>query len=306
MDLQQLENIIAIERERSISKAAQRLFLTQSALNQQLLKLEKELGTPLFERRKSGMVPTFAGRIYLNTAHRIVDMRNETYKIIHDISEETVGEISVAYTPESGSRMFSAVYPIFHTKYPDVTFHIQEARVKKMEAMLLSHEVNIAFISYYESCRHPDLEYLDMVSEYMVLGLPTSHPLAYLGGKDSWQVLPLLDLALLRRQAFVMLSKETRMRDMIDAAFQHAGFQPSVLFESISTHTVINMVKQQIAPAFFPQSYVDPHAPMVYFTVLPRQRWILSSAFLKGTYLTKPEKYFIALAMDYVRGQITP
>ena len=48
MDLRQIENIIAIEQEQSIFRAAEKLFLTQSELNQQLLKLEKELGTPLF------------------------------------------------------------------------------------------------------------------------------------------------------------------------------------------------------------------------------------------------------------------
>ena len=78
MDIRQIEYIIAIEQEQSISKAAEKLFLTQSALNQQLLKLEKELGTPLFERRKHTMIPTYAGRIYLNTAHRMVDMKQET------------------------------------------------------------------------------------------------------------------------------------------------------------------------------------------------------------------------------------
>ena len=83
---------------------------------------------------------------------------------------------------------------------------------------------------------------------------------------------------------------------MIDHAFAYAGFHPKVLFESISTHTVLNMVREQIAPAFFPQSYVDPSAPMVYFTVAPAERWTRSVAFLKGSYLTRPEKYFIALA----------
>ena len=101
-----------------------------------------------------------------------------------------------------------------------------------------------------------------------------------------------------------MLSKETRMRDMIDHAFAYAGFHPKVLFESISTHTVLNMVREQIAPAFFPQSYVDPSAPMVYFTVAPAERWTRSVAVLKGSYLTRPEKYFIALGTDHTRGRL--
>ncbi len=226
MDIHQIENIIAIEREQSILKASQKLFLTQSALNQQLLRLEKELGTRLFERRKTGMIPTFAGRIYLATAHQMVDMKKETYKIIHDISEEDSGEISLAYTPERGSLMFSYVYPVFHQKYPNVTFRIQEARVKKMEQLLLKKEVTLAGLTYSGSFKNPDLEYLDMAEELMVLGLPKSHPLAYLAGERSWETFPQLDLKLLRNECFTLISKETRMRDMINLAFEQAAFIP--------------------------------------------------------------------------------
>ena len=62
MDLRQIENIIAIEQEQSISRAAEKLFLTQSALNQQLLKLEKELGLQLFDRNKHFLRPTSCRR----------------------------------------------------------------------------------------------------------------------------------------------------------------------------------------------------------------------------------------------------
>ena len=141
MDLRQIEYIIAIEQEESISKAAEKLFITQSALNQQLLKLEKELGMPLFERKKRQMIPTVAGRIYLATAHQMIDMKEETYKIIHDIADETVGEIALAYTPERGSMMFSDLYPVFHKRYPGITFRIHEARIKKMEQLLLQKEI---------------------------------------------------------------------------------------------------------------------------------------------------------------------
>ena len=304
MDTKQIEYILKIAEENNITKAAEKLFITQSALNQQLLKLEKELGTPLFERRKHSMIPTFAGRIYLTTAHKMVDMKKETYKIISDISEENLGEIAVAYTPETGAAMFSKVYPVFHRKYPNITFHIYEERVKKMEQLVLKNEVHFAFVTYAEGVRHPDLDYLDMDSEYMVLGLPITHPLAHLAGKNSHETLPRIDLTLLKDESFILLSKETRMRDMIDQAFTHAGFHPKVLFESVSTHTVINMLTEQIAPAFFPQSYVDASAPIVYFTVDPNQRWSRSVAFLKGCYFTRPEKYFIALCTDYMRSRL--
>lgn len=248
------------------------------------------------------MIPTFAGRIYLSTAHQMIDMKRETYKIIHDISGERCGEISVAYTPERGSLMFSCIYPIFHARYPDVTFRIREARVKKMEQLLLQKEVTMASLTYYGNYKNAALEYLDMDEELMVLGLPMSHPLARLAGDRSFEPFPVIDLKLLKEESFTLISKETRMRDMVDLVFEKAGFRPNILFESASTQTVVNMVKQQICPAFFPQSYVDPSAPIAYFTVSPRQTWMRCMAFLKGCYLTKPEKYFIELATRYTKG----
>lgn len=305
MDLRQIENILAIEQEGSISRAAEKLFLTQSALNQQLLKLEKELGTPLFERRKHSMIPTFAGRIYLTTARQMADMKKETYKIIRDITEEKYGEISLAYTPEMGSAMFSAVYPIFHSRYPNITFRIHEARVKKMEQLLFNKEVSFACIAYYDAVKNPELEYMDMNEELMLLGIPRSHPLAAQTAPTPDEPFPLFDLTLLKNDSFVLCGKETRMRDMIDLAFHHAGFRPRALFESVSTKTIFTMVKNQIAPGFFPQSYADPSAPIAYFSVQPQRTWMRGVAMLKGTYLTEPEKYFIQLATEHTSGRST-
>lgn len=302
MDLRLMEHMIAIEQEQSISKAAEKLFLTQSALNQQLLRLEKELKTQLFERRKHSMTPTFAGRIYLATAHRMVDMKQETYKIIYDIGEETAGEISVAYTPERGSIMFSHVFPHFRKKYPNVTFRIYEARVKKMEQLLLRKEASLACLTYSGNLKNPELEYSDMAEELMVMGLPSSHPLAYLAGEKSWERFPEIDLRLLKDEFFCLISRETKMRDMINQSFELAGFQPQILFESTSTLTAVNMVKKQVCASFFPQSYAEEDASMVYFSVPPRQSWMRCVAFLKGSYLTKPEKYFIKLATMYTQG----
>lgn len=171
-----------------------------------------------------------------------------------------------------------------------------------MEQMILQKEVTMASLTYFGNQKNPFLEYVDMGEELMVLGLPVSHPLAHLAGDDSFRTFPEIDLKLLREDSFTLISRETRMRDMIDRAFEEAGFRPRILFESVSTRTVVNMVRQQICPAFFPQSYVEPEAPIAYFSVRPRQTWMRCMAYLKGCYLTKPEKYYIELATRYVQG----
>jgi len=214
------------------------------------------------------------------------------------------GEISLAYSPEQGSLMFSNVYPIFHAAYPEITFRIAEARVKKMEQLLLQKEVTLACLAYFGNHKNPAIEYNEMEEEFIVLGLPISHPLASLSGERSYDTLPSIDLTLLEEDSFALIARDSRMRDLVDELFERAGFIPNILFESASTQTVFNMVKQQICPAFFPQSYVDPDAPIAYFTVPPRDTWVRTIAYLKGSYLTKPEKYFMSLAIDYVKGTL--
>lgn len=294
MEIKQITYMMTIAEEGSISKAAEKLYMTQSALNQQLLKLERELGVELFARTGRGVTPTYAGRVYLESAGKIKGIRDETYKILHDISNIKRGEISIAYTPERGSRMFSRVYPEFHKLYPEITFRIYEARIKRMEQLLERRQVSIAFLGYFET-PNPLFTYHCTMNEYMVLALPATHPLAYLAGERSWETLPEIDLRLLEHDYFVLLTHETLMRYMCDKAFQRAGFTPKCLFESTSSMTVVNMVRNQVGPGFFPQAYVEPDAPMVYFSVGKDMTWNLSAATYRSAYLNKAERDLIDL-----------
>ncbi len=299
MDLKQIENIIAIEQEQSISRAAEKLFITQSALNQQLLKLEKELGVSLFERKKRQMIPTVAGRIYLATAHQMISMKEETYKIIRDIADETMGTISLAYTPERGSLVFSEIYPLFHKRYPNIAFRIHEARIKKMEQLLLQKEVTLAWIAHTTANQHPDLEYLGFATEYQVMAMPSDHPLAWHAGKDSWKTLPSLDLSLVSQESFVLPTRDTLSRELADLTFSYNKVRPNVIFETGNNRTMMNMVRQRICLAFLPQSYAQPDPDLVFFSIPPHPVWHRGMAYLKGTYLSKPEKYLIELLRQY-------
>lgn len=295
MDLRQIEYIITIEQEQSISKAATKLYITQSALNQQLLKLEKELGTPLFERKKHTMIPTYAGRIYLETAHKMIELKESTYKVIHDISNENNGEIRVAFTPEKGALMFTDVYPVFHARYPDIRFRIQEARVMGMEKLVLNKEVSFAISTTAPGLTDPQLRYTDLVTEKIYLIVPTSNPLSALAGSKSWENPQPIDLKHFEDYPFVLPSRETRLRQLVDRMQKANNMHIQPLFETSSTGTVIRMVENQLCNGFVPQSYVVPNESLVYFLPQPEEYWNRSIITLPDTYLTKAEQYFIEL-----------
>ena len=130
MDTRQMEYIIQISEERSITKAAEKLFITQSALNQQLQKLEKELGLPLFVRTRSDWHLTPAGEIYVNTARQILNLKKDAYSQIQDLKESGNRRISLGLIPERGVNMFTAIYPEFHRKFPDIRIEPVECNVR--------------------------------------------------------------------------------------------------------------------------------------------------------------------------------
>ena len=252
------------------------------------------------------MIPTYAGKIYLSAARKIIEIRRQTYKIIRDISLEKVGEILIAVTPEQSAMMFTEIYGDFHRTWPNVRLEIHEARNQEMEQKLSRGEVDLIHASFTDESRNPDFEYDIVAKEHIVLALPSSHKLAHMAGENSHQHLPRIDLTLLQDEEFIMPPPKTLMRNIIDRAFTSAGFSPKILFETDSSQTKFQMAVKQIAPAFFPQSYAAGDAPVVYFTFEPDvdSAWYLSIAYRKGSCLTRPEKSLVHMIRQYYASRI--
>ena len=79
MNLKEIEYILKIDEERNVTRAAEKLYLTHSALNQQLLRLEQEIGSPLFNRVRSGWTRTPAEDIYMDGARELMRIKKGSY-----------------------------------------------------------------------------------------------------------------------------------------------------------------------------------------------------------------------------------
>ena len=95
MDVKQMLYIVTIAKEGGISRAAAKLFITQSALDQQLLKLGARAGRPRwFCRSRGSLSLTEAGRVYVDYAEKMLAMKNEAYRVIHDIADQRRGTLA--------------------------------------------------------------------------------------------------------------------------------------------------------------------------------------------------------------------
>ena len=173
MDLRQVEYIIKIADENNITRAAEKLFITQSALNQQLLKLEKELGTPLFHRSRTNWRLTEAGMIYVENARKLIQIKQDTYERIGDIAALKNRTLSVGFTPGRGIAMFINAYTNFHERYPEIAVRPVENGVHELQAMIANDQLDLAFLTLRESEYSGD-EYVLLKEEEILLLAPAS------------------------------------------------------------------------------------------------------------------------------------
>ncbi|SCP98900.1 LysR family transcriptional regulator [Anaerobium acetethylicum] len=300
MELKQLEYIVKIAEENNITHASEKLYITQSALNQQLLKLEKELGTELFHRSRTNWHPTEAGEIYLETAREILALKKNAYNRIFDLTNRKKGYLSIGFTPNRGSTMFSAIYPNFHKKYPAIVIEPKELSVSQQLELIERHALDIGFLTLPEKQRKPTLSYKLICREEIYLATPSSMDFTSCTSRIPGYDFPVLPLKYLSEQSFVLMYKESTILSVINDLFRNAGFKPTTLFETSSTNTILSMIRAGLCCGLIPAHYVDKTDSNISFYSLPeRPGWEIVSCYSKTAYTSQAAEDFISLASKY-------
>jgi len=125
MDTKVCEYILEIARQKSITKAAEALEISQSALSQCLIRVEKDMGAPLFNRKKTSLSPTDAGKLYIEAAEKMVETKRRLQAEIASMSGRKC--ISLGISSMWGMDMMLEIIPIFREKYPEVTLELDKA-----------------------------------------------------------------------------------------------------------------------------------------------------------------------------------
>ena len=147
MELRQFRYFVAIVDCGSLSRAAQQLFIAQSALSKQMAELESELGTQLLLRSRNGVAMTEAGKVFYEYAQGITKQVSDAKAAVHVASDSVVGSV-VAALPQSVSPMIAL--PLMRAaarRYPDVVLHLNEELTGNMADQLLRGRVDVAVFS---------------------------------------------------------------------------------------------------------------------------------------------------------------
>ena len=298
MDLKKLEYISAIAEEGSISHAAEKLFVTRPALNHFLLNLERHLGLKLFERNVNTkkLVPTYAGRLYMESVRQILDIRKQTYKMLGDIRDNHIGCISLGVTHGIGNAMLADVLPRFHRKYPNYTLNLKEGNVRELETRVAEGDIEFAVVG--TGSIPTNLKHITAIACEVVLVLPPGHPLG-IHAAPAGAPHATLDLGMFKEELFVLMNRDTNIRAIADKHFNLAGFKPRILVECSMSTLAYKFVKSGLGPSILMENQVLPSDGVHVFSLTPRETWYQSVAFREGTRFSQAEQYFIDLVLRF-------
>ena len=244
MDLRRIKHFVALGETGSFRRASERLHMTQPPLSVSIQKLEKELGTRLFNRGAAGVTLTPAGQAALPEARRLLFYEKQVAAAAHDAISGTGGTLRVGFVGTTSYGMLQRLMPAFRARYPGVELILKEAISVAIIHQLEDGALDLGLV------RTPLMvatgaTFLLLERERFILALPKGH---LLSRQDT---IRLQDLA---GEAFLMYAESAAasLRFLVIAACQRAGFAPRIMQEATQVQTLLALVESGLGVALVP------------------------------------------------------
>ncbi|MYN08243.1 LysR family transcriptional regulator [Pseudoduganella aquatica] len=250
IDLKQLKYFLAVAEEKSFSRAAERLHISQPPLSQQIMKLESELGVRLFARTTRTFELTVAGKALMSEASELLAKMRMTIDTIRQIDRGEVGRLRVGIV---GSAMWGPIPSLleeFQSKFPRVTWTIHEFGPTVQYDALRAKQIDVGFWREpklnEDDLRNDNLRQELCFRENVCVALNEHHPLAKQDAIELTDIAnePMLTLA---------LDKSAFPRYLIQCCVK-AGFQPTIFQEASEPQTLLAMVGAGLGVALLPET----------------------------------------------------
>ncbi len=249
------EYFMAIVKERSISKAAEHLYLSQPYLSQYLAKLERNLGVVLLDRSHSPLKLTAAGELFYAYLERQSYLNRQLASDLRDLQDKKRPMLHIGVSPWRGSTLLPDVLPSFAQQYPDVQVVLHEAPVPEL-AQLAEGSVTDFCIMHIPGDLS-ELSYELVMREHVFLIGHRDHPL--LRGLESPYDRPkhFADLRLLEHERIIMLPSDWRLSKLLRNTFSVLNVEPQNILVSTNNATAINLAAENMGFAFLQESGIS-------------------------------------------------
>src|ERR1700674_3987353 len=244
MDLAELNVFLTVARERSFSRAAQKLYRSQPAVSITIRKLEDWVGEPLFTRgARSGQL-TDAGRLLAGYAERMLNLRQEIKRAMEDLRSGGRGELSLGVNESSIHKLLPALVR-YRRLYPDVRLAVRRTFSRDIPSELLNYRLDLGVASFVP--QEQPLAAVKIFRDELAFVVSPRHRLAKKGR---------VDIADLAAESFIAHIVESPFRNRVIQLFaeHHVPLQMNIELPTIES--IKRFVQMDMGVAIVPRMCV--------------------------------------------------
>ncbi len=268
MELRHLRYFVAVAEELHFGRAAERLHIAQPPLSRQIRDLEREVGTPLFERIPRGVELTAAGRAFLPEARLTLAQAERAQRTAQRAARGEIGRLRVGFVEAATySGILPDVLGFFRMHLPNIGLSLFEMDSLQQGEALRDGRVDLGILHSPPADAEQWLRMEPVYSDPLVAAIPHTHRLAAGTGRARLARLALPEIA---AEPFVLVPRSVNpsLYDSIIARCRSAGFSPTVVQEATGWHTLVGLVAAGVGLSFVPRSLAQLQRPGVAYRPL--------------------------------------
>src|ERR1700754_93787 len=185
LSIRHIRAFVAVAMHRSLTRAAESLFVTQSALSLTIQHLEDDLGVTLFDRSTRRLDLTLAGHEFLPSAERLLQDFDSSIRTMRALGQRERGKVGVAAVPSVMALLLPEAVAVYIDAYPNIDIYLREDNSEAVQQRIVNGDVDFGICSPWE--HDPDLVFEPLFEDSFSVVFAPHHALGRSVGELSWQ-----------------------------------------------------------------------------------------------------------------------
>lgn len=293
MEIQQFYYFKTVAELQHMTRAAEKLSISQPALSKSIANIEQELGVPLFDRHGRAIVLNRFGEMFLQHVEVILAEYSKIVREFEDITKPGYGKVSFGFIHTLGTEIVPQLMADVPTVYPNLEISLNQATSLTLLKRLEEGAIDMCLTQEFTS-KLIEVEWVELWTEELFLIVPEHHPLAK---KDE------VYLKEIEGEPFISIKKGNSLRQIVDELLKRANVKANITYAGEEMHTVAGFVGAGLGVSIIPDIKGLDYFNVKKLSVIePKCERKIGLAWAKDRYMSPAANEFKEFLIYYFKG----
>lgn len=294
MEIQQLKYFKIVAKEQHMTRAAEKLMISQPALSKSIANIELELGVTLFDRHGRSIHLNRFGEMFLKSVDVILLEYDKMMREFDDITRPGHGEVSLGFIHSLGMEVVPELMAAIPNYFPHMEFSLTQATSLNLLTRLEEGAIELCLSQEFTS-KKIDIEWVELWTEELFVIVPVTHRLAKYDE---------IDLVEIKGEPFISIKRGNSLRQNVDGLLKSVGITPKTAFAGEEMHTVAGFVGAGLGVSMIPSiKGIDTSKVKLLRVREPLCYRSIGIAWAKNRYLSPAANEIKHFLIDYYKGE---